>query len=56
MKELRKGNISYIYAFDSLDDCFGDYLDEEDKLIISSSSVGDREKREKLLDRSFDEW
>ena len=38
------------------DDCFGDYLDEEDKLIITSSSVGDREKREKLLDRSFDEW
>ena len=22
MKELRKGNISYIYTFDSLDDCF----------------------------------
>ena len=31
-------------------------MDEEDKLIISTSSVGDREKREKLLDRSFDEW
>ena len=37
-------------------DCYGDYMDEEDNLIIVSPPVGDREKREKLLDRSFDEW
>ena len=38
------------------DDCYGYYLDEEDNLIINPPPVGDREKREKLLDRSFDEW
>ena len=38
------------------DDCYEDYLDEDDNLIINPSSVGDRAKREKLLDRSFDEW
>ena len=38
------------------DNCYGDYLDEDDNLIINPPPVGDREKREKLLDRSFDEW
>ena len=38
------------------DDCYGDYTDEDDNLIIVSPPVGDRAKREKLLDRSFDEW
>ena len=38
------------------DDCYGDYMDEDDNLIIVSPPVGDRAKREKLLDRSFDEW
>ena len=37
-------------------DCYGDYMDEDDNLIIVSPSVGDRAKREKLLDRSFEEW
>jgi hypothetical protein len=37
-------------------DCYGDYMDEDDNLIIVSPPVGDRAKREKLLDRSFDEW
>ena len=31
-------------------------MDEDDNLIIVSPLVGDRAKREKLLDRSFDEW
>ena len=31
-------------------------MDEVDNLIIVSPPVGDRAKREKLLDRSFDEW
>ena len=39
-----------------LDDCYGYYLDEDDNLIINPLPVGDRAKREKLLDRSFDEW
>ena len=30
--------------------------DDDDNLIFSEPPVGDREKREKLLDRSFDEW
>ena len=38
------------------DDCYGDYLDEDDSLIITPPPVGDRAKREQLLDRSFDEW
>ena len=38
------------------DDCYGDYLDEDDNLIITPPPVGDRAKREQLLDRSFDEW
>ena len=38
------------------DDCYGDYMDEGEDLIIVSPPVGDRAKREKLLDRSFDEW
>ena len=38
------------------DKCYGDYLDEDDNLIINPPPVGDRAKREKLLDRSFDEW
>lgn len=37
------------------DDCYGDYLDEDDNLIIIPP-IGDRAKREKLLDRSFEEW
>ena len=37
------------------DDCYGDCLDEDDNLIINPPPVGDRAKREKLLDRSFDE-
>ena len=31
-------------------------MDEDDNLIINLPPVGDRAKREKLLDRSFDEW
>ena len=31
-------------------------MDEDDNLIISEPPAGDRAKREKLLDRSFDEW
>ena len=31
-------------------------MDEDDNLIINPPPVGDREKREKLFDRSFDEW
>ena len=38
------------------DDCYGDYMDEDDNLIVNVPPVGDRAKREKLLDRSFDEW
>ena len=38
------------------DDYYGDYMDEDDNLIINLPPVGDRAKREKLLDRSFDEW
>ena len=37
-------------------DCYGEYFDDDDNLIFSEPPVGDREKREKLLDRSFDEW
>ena len=38
------------------DSCYGEYFDEDDNLIINPPPVGDRAKREKLLDRSFDEW
>ena len=38
------------------DDCYGDYMDEDDNPIITPPPVGDRSKREKLLDMSFDEW
>ena len=38
------------------DYCYGDYLDEDDSLIFNPPPVGDRAKREKLLDRSFEEW
>ena len=38
------------------DDCYGEYFDEDDNLIFSEPPVGDRAKREQLLDRSFDEW
>ena len=31
-------------------------MDEDDNLIVNVPPVGDRAKREKLLDRSFDEW
>ena len=37
-------------------DFYGDYMDEDDNLIITPPPVGDKAKREKLLDRSFDEW
>ena len=36
------------------DDCYGEYFDEDDNLIVQEPPVGDRAKREKLLDRSFD--
>ena len=38
------------------DDCYGEYFDEDDNLIVQEPPVGDSAKREKLLDRSFDEW
>ena len=38
------------------DDCYGDYMDEYDDIINDAPPFGDRAKREKLLDRSFDEW
>ena len=38
------------------DDCYGEYFDEDDNLIVQEPPVGDRAKREMLLDRSFDEW
>ena len=38
------------------DDCYGESFDEDDNLIVQEPPVGDRVKREKLLDRSFDEW
>ena len=37
-------------------DCYGDYMDEYDNIINNAPPFGDRAKREKLLDRSFDEW
>ena len=38
------------------DDCYGEYFDEDDNRSVQEPPVGDRAKREKLLDRSFDEW
>ena len=35
------------------DECYGEYFDEDDNLIVQEPPVGDRAKREKLLDRSF---
>ena len=37
-------------------DCYGNYIDEYDNIINNTPPFGDRAKREKLLDRSFDEW
>ena len=37
------------------DECYGEYFDEDDNLIVQETPVADRAKREKLLDRSFDE-
>ena len=37
------------------DDCYGEYFDD-DNLIVQEPPIGDRAKREKLLDRFFDEW
>ena len=37
-------------------ECYGEYFDEDDNLVVQEPPVGDRAKREKLLDRSFDEW
>ena len=38
------------------DDCYGEYFDENDNHIFSEPPVGDRAKRERLLDRPFNEW
>jgi len=38
------------------DDCYVDYLDEDDNLIVQESQFDDKAMREKLLNRSFDEW
>ena len=38
------------------DDCYGNYLDDDDNLIVQEPPIGDKAKREKLLDRFFDEW
>ena len=38
------------------DKCYGEYFDEDDNLFFQKPPFGDRAKREKLLDRSFDEW
>ena len=43
-------------TIDIPDDCYGDYMDEYDNIINNAPPFGDRAKREKLLDRSFDEW
>ena len=37
-------------------ECYGEYFDEDDNLVVQEPPVGDRAKREELLDRSFDEW
>ena len=38
------------------DNCYGGYFDKDDNLIITTLPVGDKKKREQLLDRSFDQW
>ena len=38
------------------DECHGEYIDKDDNLIVQEPPVGDRAKREKMLDRSFEEW
>ena len=38
------------------DECYGESFDEDDNLIVQEPPVGNRAKREKLLDRWFDEW
>ena len=38
------------------DEGYGEYFDEDDNRIVQEPPVGDSAKREKLLDRSFDEW
>ena len=38
------------------DDCYRDYMDKYDNITNNAPPFGDRAKREKLLDRSFDEW
>ena len=38
------------------DECYGEYFDEDDNLTVQVPPVGDRAKREKLLDRSFNQW
>ena len=38
------------------DECYGEYFDDDDNLIVQEPPIGNRAKREKLLDRSFDEW
>ena len=43
-------------TIDIPDDCYEEYFDEDDNLIVQQPPVGDRAKREMLLDRSFDEW
>ena len=43
-------------TIDIPDDCYEEYFDEDDNRIVQEPPVGDRAKREMLLDRSFDEW
>ena len=38
------------------DECYGKYFDENDDLVMQEPPVGDKAKREKLLERSFEEW
>ena len=38
------------------DEYYGEYFDDDDNRIVQEPQIGDRAKREKLLDRSFDEW
>ena len=35
------------------DDCYGEYFDDDDNLIVQEPPIGDRAKREKLLERFF---
>lgn len=43
-------------TIDIPDHCYGEYFDDDDNLMVNLPPVGDREKREELLNRSFDEW